>query len=63
MPEAPRTVRIDVGEVTLVWGRPADCKRALRDESLLKHLTLPIGERLARALSMVRRVPREPQAS
>jgi hypothetical protein len=55
-PEKPER-RVDIGDVTLVWGDPARWKARLRDESLRAHLSRPIAERLAVALSMV--VPRK----
>ena len=45
--------RVDIGDVTLVWGNASEAKAALRDESLRRHLERPIGERLRIALSMV----------
>jgi len=50
--------RIEVGDVTLVWGDRAGWKAHLRDESLRRHLALPIAERLRVALSLV--LPRRP---
>ncbi len=49
--------RVDIGDVTLMWGNPAECKAELRAESLKKHLAKPIAERLLVALSLVRRRP------
>ena len=49
--------RIDVGDVTLIWGDAATAKSALREESLQRHLARPIGERLRLALAMV--LPRQ----
>jgi len=46
--------RFDVDGVTLLWGDPAECKAALREESVRRHLELPAGERLLAALMLVR---------
>ena len=45
--------QLDIGEVTLVWGDPTTAKAELREESRLRHLERPIGERLAAALELV----------
>lgn len=45
--------RIDVGDVTLLWGDRSRWKAQLRDESLRRHLSQPINERLRIALSLV----------
>jgi predicted pyridoxine 5'-phosphate oxidase superfamily flavin-nucleotide-binding protein len=51
---------VDVGEVRLAWGNPASWKARWRDESLQRHLSRPLGERLRSALSLVlRRSDRE----
>ena len=47
--------RVDVDDVTLVWGNPSRWKATLRDESTRHHLELPIAERLQRALELVQR--------
>jgi hypothetical protein len=47
--------RVDIGDVTLVWGDPTAAKALLRDESTRAYLKRPIAERLAIALSMVMR--------
>jgi hypothetical protein len=54
----PPERRIDVGNVTLVWGDRSRWKAELRDESLRRHLARPIAERLRAALSLV--LPRRP---
>lgn len=46
--------RVDLDGVTLIWGDRTEAKAVLRDESVKRHLTLPLGERLRLALSMVR---------
>jgi hypothetical protein len=51
----PEGQRIDVGDVTLVWGDRARWKAALREESRARHMQKPIGERLRAALELVRR--------
>lgn len=49
----PKLRRVDVGDVTLVWGDASRGKAELRSESVRKHLELPIAERLRIALSLV----------
>jgi hypothetical protein len=46
-------LRVDVTDATLIWGNPARWKAALREESERRHLDLPPGERLRRALALV----------
>jgi hypothetical protein len=53
-----RLQRVDAGGATLVWGDPARAKAELRDESLQRHLALPLGARLKAALALVRSPPR-----
>lgn len=48
---------MDVGDITLLWGDAAVCKASLREESLRRHLSLPLGERLRAALALVRKGP------
>jgi hypothetical protein len=50
--------RVDVGEITLAWGDRTRWKAELRDESLRRHLALPVAERLRLAFSLV--LPRRP---
>lgn len=45
--------RIDVGDVTLVWGAGSRWKARLREESRERHLERPVGERLRAALELV----------
>jgi hypothetical protein len=49
--------RVDVNDVTLVWGNASRWKATLRGESERRHLALPIAERLRRALELVQRAP------
>ncbi len=44
---------LDIGDVRLAWGNPTRWKARWREESLQKHLDLPVGERLRRALSLL----------
>jgi hypothetical protein len=44
--------RIEVGDVTLAGGDRTAWKAQLRDESLRRHLALPVAERLRIALSL-----------
>lgn len=53
MAETKQARRVDVGDVTLVWGDAARGKAALRSESLEQHLERPLAERLRVALSLV----------
>lgn len=50
--ETPRR-RVDVGDVTLVWGDATHWKAELREASYHAYKALPIEERLRAALSMV----------
>jgi hypothetical protein len=50
--------RVDIGGITLAWGDRSRWKAQLRDESLQRHLALPVAERLRVALSLV--LPRRP---
>ena len=54
---APSGRRIEVGDTTLVWGNATQWKAALREEAQHRHLDLPVGERLMRALELV--LPRD----
>jgi len=53
-----RDERLDVGDISLLWGDRTRWKARLREESVRRHLALPVGERLRIALSLVR--PRRP---
>ena len=44
---------VNAGEIDLAWGRAAEWKAYLRDESLRRHLDRPLGDRLRSALSLV----------
>ncbi len=44
--------RADAHGITAIWGDASLGKRLLREESLRKHLALPLGERLRIGLSM-----------
>jgi hypothetical protein len=46
---------MEVEEARLAWGNPTSWKARWRDESLQRHLQLPLGARLRAALSLVRR--------
>ena len=46
-------LRVDVGDVTLIWGDRTRAKAELRSESLQRHLALPLEERLRAALELV----------
>lgn len=45
--------RIDVGDVTLVWGDKTRWKARLRDEAWRQHLARPLEQRLRAALALV----------
>ena len=45
--------RVDLGDVTLVWGDRTEWKARLRDERLREHLARPLTERLLAALDLV----------
>ncbi len=51
-----RMRRVDVGDITLIWGDKSDAKAELRAESERRYRQLSVAERLRIALSMV--VPR-----
>jgi len=55
--------RVDVEGATLVWGDASRWKATLRDESERRHLELPLGERLRRALALVQRHERADERS
>jgi hypothetical protein len=46
---------VEAGDVRLAWGNAASWKARWRDESLQRHLTRPLGERLRSALRLVLR--------
>ena len=46
---------LQAGAFTLLWGDRSALKARLREESLKRHLSLPLAERLKAALSLLTR--------